>query len=159
MVENAPAMDQPGHYRRQLLEAACLKVEDDSILQLSLQFEPTVESLARIWEYRGEGGVLKRRDAKYSPGKRSKDWIKCVRKGSATCTILGFLPGLNGPHSMVFLRDDETGVETSVKTLNGDWLKTFAVGSDEWIGRKLVISFRERTRDGSFRHPMWDHLL
>jgi bifunctional non-homologous end joining protein LigD len=40
-----------------------------------------------------EGIIAKRRDARYSPGKRSKDWIKIKKKTTLDCVIAGITAG------------------------------------------------------------------
>ena len=110
-----------------------------------------------IWKAGGEGAVLKRKAAPYRPGWRSPDWIKVVKKLTATLTVIGFEAAKLGPYSVVLLRGDD-GVETKVKTLDNHWLREFAAAPGSFIGRRLVISYRERiAKGGQYRHPMWDH--
>jgi len=40
-----------------------------------------------------EGIIAKRKDARYSPGKRSKDWIKIKKKTTLDCVIAGITAG------------------------------------------------------------------
>lgn len=138
--------------------------------------------VARIWEQGGEGAILKRKAATYQAGKRSPDFIKVKRLQHAVLTVIGFEPTRGkvldrGRFATVLLRDDN-GVETSCKTLNDEELQAF---EDAWkpiaaniegtadhvqrcintmhpaIGRRLMINFPMRTRDGNYQGPiMWD---
>ena len=40
-----------------------------------------------------EGVMAKKLDSKYHPGKRSKDWIKCKKRETIDCIIVGYLEG------------------------------------------------------------------
>src|SRR5438046_9889957 len=40
-----------------------------------------------------EGIIAKRKDARYSPGKRTKDWIKIKKKTTLDCVIAGITAG------------------------------------------------------------------
>lgn len=111
-----------------------------------------------LWEKGYEGAVLKQLDSRYQPGMRSPAWVKVKKQAAAELEIIGFESGRLGPCSKVLLRDAE-GVETSVKTLNNQWLREFEARGGQYLGRRLVISFQERTGTGGYRHPMFDHLL
>lgn len=133
-----------------------------------------------IWDRGGEGAILKRVGATYQPGKRSKDFIKLKRGEHAVLTVIGFKATrgkvLNrGQFATVLLRDDD-GIETSCKTLNDEELEAFELqwrnvagarafhGCDSKtqarhpaMGRRLMIAFPMRTRDGNYQGPiMWD---
>jgi bifunctional non-homologous end joining protein LigD len=122
-----------------------------------------------VWKRDGEGVILKRRDAPYEIGKRSKHMIKIKKAQSAVLTIVGFKPSKGtkqnrGPYAIAILRDKERH-ETSVKVKDDDMLRRLndATGGEHvtrhpWIGRKLRIEFQERTPDGSYREPRWDRL-
>jgi ATP-dependent DNA ligase len=118
------------------------------------QFQVFAES---VWQRGGEGVMLKRAASRYQPGRRSPDWLKVKRQRAETLAIVGFEAGKLGPHAIVRLQDG-AGTETTVKAL--DDVTRAAIDRDPaaWIGRRLVISFQEKTPDGKWRHPMWDHL-
>jgi ATP-dependent DNA ligase len=111
---------------------------------------------AQIWARGGEGLVLKHRESLYTPKKRSKLWLKVKQVNSAVLTVKGFVAGLLGPCSTVLLEDKE-GHLVTVKTLNTKERKSIEKNPVSFVGRKLCIEFQERTPDGSYRHPMWDH--
>jgi bifunctional non-homologous end joining protein LigD len=110
-----------------------------------------------IWARGGEGAILKRSASTYQPGKRSHDWIKVKRQSAATVTIRGFKAGKTGPFSIACVQSDD-GAETTVRGRDMATIRAIEQNPQAWIGRRLVISFHERTPDGSFRHPVWDHL-
>jgi bifunctional non-homologous end joining protein LigD len=114
--------------------------------------EEAREHAEAVWRVGGEGLILKRRSARYQPGKRSKDWIKIKDLRSAVLTVIGFQVGLLGPRAVVRLRDEE-GNETTVKAKN-DAERGKLSAAD--VGRKLRIEFQERTPGGGYRHPRWD---
>lgn len=149
-------------YRRECLSIATehLDMEPD-VMPISVSDRWTGPSwdgiVADIWNRGGEGAILKRLRATYTPGWRSPDWIKIKRVGSATVTIQGFVPGLNGPYSVTIVKDDQ-GNSLSVKTLNAAMRRAIAANPEEFRGKRLVISYHERTPSGSYRHPMWDHM-
>jgi ATP-dependent DNA ligase len=129
----------------------------------------TREALADIWnnvaassfvapvlDRPGEGAVLKRLNSTYQPGCRGSDWVKVKRKGHEVLTVTGFEEGKSGPYSTIKLVTAD-GHETGVKTLNNAWLARIAKDPQGYIGRRLVVSYIEKTASGSLRHGMWDH--
>lgn len=109
-------------------------------------------------------------------------WIKIKRVEHATLTVVGFEPSQGTvrfpghPFAKLKLRDED-GNETTVKTLNDFELNRLEQqwkdrqyerrkAQDDYtgierhhpaIGRKLVIEFQQRLRDGSYRGPvLWD---
>jgi ATP-dependent DNA ligase len=157
-VENAISTGLPGVDRRRLLETAGRKFENRSIIHIADRYAPTDENLHMLWNRGGEGGILKRLDAPYEEGKRSKHWIKLKKEGSESLEVIGFEAGLLGPHSRILLRTDD-GLIIPVKTLNDAWRADFLLNAHAYIGRRLMISYQEKTRDGRFRHPMAEHFL
>lgn len=120
------------------------------------------EAVDAIWARGGEGAIIKRRLARYQPGRRSSDWLKVKRAASAVLTITGFEAGKLGPYAVTCLRHAD-GRETTVKTLDNDTMADIAKNPARYIGQKLVIAYCELTDTGSFRHGMWkdvewDHL-
>ena len=138
----------------------------------------------QVWSEGGEGLILKRRAAKYFPGKRSKDFIKIKKCEAAALTVIGFEPSKGkiidrGLFGTTVVQDDAGNI-TTVKTLNDfeldrfekeawtatnlTWKTVRVVGkgtvkmhvNHPAVGRKLRIEFQERTADGSYREPRWD---
>lgn len=125
-------------------------------ISIAQQTAPSMKVVQDIWDRGGEGAILKKLSGKYSPGWRSPDWIKIKAVANATLTIVGFTASKNGPHSIVKLRDD-SGIETTVKTLDTAMLRAFAKDPNSYIGKRLVISYQEKMPSGKYRHPMFDH--
>lgn len=137
-------------------------------------FSHVMSLLKEVWEREGEGLILKKRSAIYTPDARPKGvFIKMKALRTAVLTITGFRPSTGGivdrgPHAITLLRDDD-GNEARVKTLNDDECRQLdlAAPADESIphpaiGRRLQIEFQERTpldKHGQigYRHPRWDH--
>jgi ATP-dependent DNA ligase len=157
-VGDVSCMDRDSRYRRQLLTVATSKLSADSVIQLAPVFEVSAIGLNQIWARGGEGAVIKHESTKYAAGKRSKQWIKFKKELAAEVTITGFLPGSLGDHSII-VGKDRHGIEVRAKARNDEWRATFAAGSAQFIGRRLVIAYQDKTRDGKYRHPMADHLL
>ena len=123
---------------------------------VTAQHTVTPEVLQSIWDRGGEGVMVKNLGQTYLEGKRVPGWIKFKKLSAAELTVTGFEEGKNGPHSTILLRDDD-GIDCRVKTRNADWLRDFETQAQSFIGRRLVISYQEKTRDGKYRHPMADH--
>ena len=150
--------NQQAHVRRSYLEQACRLLEPDSPVRVTPQFEVSAKKLQEIWDRGGEGAILKDITMLYLEGKRSPGWIKFKKLAAAELTITGFEEGRNGPHSTICLRDAD-GVDITVKTRNNCWLELFAANPASFIGRRLVISYQQKTADGKYRHPMADHFI
>jgi len=117
---------------------------------------PSWKGVQAIWKRGGEGVILKRVDSLYRPGARSLDWLKVKQHAAATLTIVGYQAGKLGPYASIVLRDTQ-GIETTVKTLDNALLRDLAADPQAFIGRRVVISFQEKTPAGTYRHPMFDH--
>jgi len=133
------------------------------VLPLGQMAVSTVESVApswsaveAIWKRGGEGVIVKRRASYYRPGYRSPDWVKVKQSHAATLMITGFDAGKSGPYSTLKLRDVD-GHDTTVKTLDNEMLRAIAAAPASFVGRRVVISFQEKTPSGSYRHGMFDH--
>lgn len=113
-----------------------------------------------MWAEDKEGLIIKKKTSQYTPGRRSKEWIKLKALRSDVLTIVGFQAGKNGPYSTVVLADGSphNGIlgRTTVKTKNMVELDRLAQNPDSFIGRQLRIEYQERTPDGNYRHPRWD---
>lgn len=136
-----------------------------------------------IWEQGGEGIMLKHIDAKYRCDKRGKEFLKVKELQSATLTILGFCPSEGevrnlGDYGTVVLQDED-GVVVPVKILDDEerlklekrgsstrtWKEVRLISGKKLTyfidnsatGTNLCIEFQNRTTDGSYRHPRWNH--
>lgn len=159
-VGMADVTSMPLHERRALLDKATslVDVENEGVIQLSRQMDPTEANLKAIWNAGGEGAIVKRLDSRYEEGKRSPSWVKFKKELAATVTIVGFEKGLLGPHSKIVAQDDH-GTRFTIKTLNDAWRAMFAEHASTYVGRKLVINYQQGTAKGKYRHPRCDHIL
>lgn len=145
--------------RRDYLCEAFRALDDDpEFISIAVQYLPSMKKVREIWDGGGEGAIIKNVNSKYQPGWRTPDWVKVKKVLAATLTVIGFEAGKNGPYSVVKLRDDGTGVETTVKTIDNKTMRQIALNPDAFIGKRLVISYHEKTPNGHWRHPMWDHV-
>jgi len=148
---------RPYAERRAALEMAVAHVVDSVAVQIVPSVPVSREALAAIYAAGGEGAVIKRTTSTYRPGYRTPEWIKVVPARRAVLTIVGYEAGSFGPYATTVLAGDD-GVVTKVKTKDTATREAIAADPAHMIGRRLVISYRERTPSGSFRHPMADHL-
>jgi len=147
--------------RRLLLEETFRTMRHNDSLLLSwmtpVRKMADVHRLAQeVWARGGEGLIVKRLEDTYTPSKRSRGWLKVKQCGHATLKIIGYVPGKLGPYATVLL-EDKDGNTTKVKTLNDKERAALAKNPVLFIGEQLCIEFQERTPDGSYRHPRWDH--
>lgn len=154
---------QPYEQRKQLLDvifphgAPTGKVRQAATWEINSK-DDVDRHFAAVLEADGEGLILKRRDSIYQLGKRMKTWVKVKALRTAELTIIGFQEGKMGRTSIVILQDD-AGIGTTVKWKDFDLLKQTEANPQAFIGKKLQIEFQERTADGAYRHPRWDHLV
>lgn len=152
-----PIMSMPYRERRDCLKVALLKVDlKGNAIRLSEQLTPSEKAIAAIYKAGGEGGILKRVDAAYRPGHRTDSWIKVVQKGTEIITITGFEHGESGPHSTVVGKDKD-GIEAKVKTRNNATLRLLEQNARQYLGTRLVITYKMKTPSGKYRHAMFDH--
>jgi len=118
---------------------------------------PTWARVEAIWAKGGEGAVVKRLASTYRPGWRTPDWIKVKASHSATLTVIGFDAGKSGPYSAFKLREESSGIETTVKVLGNALLRQVSSAPQTWVGKRVVITYQQRTASGTFRHPIFDH--
>jgi hypothetical protein len=149
---------EPWDRRREYLEELFSRsaFNKQTAVQLAPVFEPSAAKVKEILARRGEGVILKRRAARYQPGRRSADFLKVKGLETALMIVEGFKKGKLGPYARVLLRNPLDNSTTTVKTLNNVWLKKFEQDGPKYKGRKLWIEYQFRTPDGGYRHPMWD---
>jgi bifunctional non-homologous end joining protein LigD len=145
-----------GARRGELLDVLATMPRDQTAISTVESVFPSWAAIEAIWARGGEGVILKRIASTYQPGHRSPDWIKVKAVHAATCTITGFEAGKSGPYSKLALRDAD-GHETTVKTLGTALLADIARAPASFVGRRVVISYQEKTPGGSYRHGIFDH--
>lgn len=114
------------------------------------------KEIEAIWKRGGEGAILKRPTSKYRPGHRSPEWVKVKAVLADTLTVTGFEEGKSGPCSKFVLRNAD-GITTTVKVPGNAMLREVTTNPKSFIGRRLVISFQQRTPSGTYRHAQFDH--
>lgn len=148
---------KPYTERREYLRLAVEHVTNDRAAIAVPEAQPvSLDAVQAIWNRGGEGAILKRTASTYQPGKRSPDWVKVKKTGSAVLTLIGFEAGKNGPYSVLKLRADD-GQDTTVKTLTNKLLAEIAAAPETFVGRRVVIAYCELTDTGRFRHGIFDH--
>jgi bifunctional non-homologous end joining protein LigD len=142
------------------------------------------DALAWTRERGLEGIVLKRLDASYRPGQRSKDWIKIKNVLSADLTIGGWIPTGTTMKALLLGIPDQGGLryvgrvgsgfsEAERKALTG-LLERFATEASpftrgsrpdrreptRWIRPELTceVDYLEYTTAGHLRHPVYKGL-
>ena len=124
------------------------------------------KSLSHLWKTARdlmadgyEGVIVKNIDSIYTPGKRSKDWLKIKACETAVLTIRGYEPpATETEYGVILLQGKVKGKEitTSVKVPNlsmrDHFLKSFA----SIKGDRCVIEYQNITTHGLLRHPRFD---
>ncbi|NKE72090.1 DNA ligase D [Candidatus Manganitrophus noduliformans] len=83
-------MTAPLIYRRELLASLSLP---HGTLRLSPLYEDGIALFERLRAEGGEGIVAKRKDSVYSPGRRSREWIKLKLVQELDCVVAGWTEG------------------------------------------------------------------
>jgi ATP-dependent DNA ligase len=127
-------------------------------VKIAEQWPVSIDKIKQIWANGGEGAILKRLDSTYRSGWRTPHWVKVKKIEAAELTIIGYLPGKNGPNSVFRLRHDD-GRETNIKVLTDALIKEVHADPDKYLNKRVVISYMGLTSLGLFRHPTLDHIL
>lgn len=132
-----------------------------------------------------EGIMAKRADSIYSPGQRSKDWLKIKHQNIEEAVIAGFtaprgsrehfgslILGVHKKGGWKYVGHTGTGFSNAVLSDLSKKLKPYIRSTSPfeekvkvndavtWLKPVLVcnIKFTEKTRDGMFRHPVFQGL-
>lgn len=154
-VVNAPLTQ-----RREVLELA-VGVDANRVgenIYVAPQWNVDARIVELLWKAGREGVILKRKDSEYRSGWRTPDWVKVKEIGAAEFTIIGFAEGKNGPCSIFKLRHDD-GRETSCKVLTNELLALVHKNPQSFLGRRVTISHMGFTKNGMWRHPVFDHFV
>lgn len=167
--------------RRELLEE--LLSEPTSRVAIPPAFDGRADAALDFSRERGlEGIVAKRRASPYRSGARSDDWVKLPRTETAEAVVIGWRESEADPSgfaSLLLAVPDEdswcyagrvsSGFRAAERRrIRGELARreraTPALevpSSDQrdahWVMPRLVaeVSYRERTPEGRFRHPVW----
>ncbi|MDQ6752969.1 MAG: ATP-dependent DNA ligase [Actinomycetota bacterium] len=174
---------RPLHHRRLALEA--LMSHADATIALSPLFEGDVNQAVATSQDLGLEGVLaKERDSSYSPGRRSRAWIKIKNQrmqevvvagwrtgnGTRAATLGSLLLGIPADGHLEYVGRVGSGfsdqdlvdmsrrferMERSTSPLSD--VPQADAKDAHWVIPKLVgeVTYTERTVDGRLRHPVW----
>ena len=110
-----------------------------------------------------EGVMLKDVHSTYSPGKRTKAWIKLKNCETYDCTIIGFTPGkgrYDGAAGALLV--NHKGTMVAVGSGLDDALRVDLYDNPaQYIGKVAEVACQQLTPSGSMRHPVlvcirWD---
>jgi bifunctional non-homologous end joining protein LigD len=90
-VDGEPVLDLPLTERKERL--AALIDRRQRVVQFSESFDDGVALYKAAQEQRFEGIMAKRRDSRYAPGKRTRDWLKIKTHGRQEFVICGYSKG------------------------------------------------------------------
>lgn len=167
----------PGHnvqalaytQRRELLEFVVAKMAEfhpEAPIQVVPQFASESTNIDACLAAGFEGAVLKHRDGRYQPGKRSADWLKVKTMGTGDCFVTGDSKPGEGRHTgkvgalMMGVYDAQGQVVEVAQ--HGAFTDEFrdlitdpATGGvkAELIGTVMELMGQGRTKDNRLRHP------
>ncbi len=95
-LDGRSLMNEPLSFRKKTLSG--IIPVDDPILRMSESFEDSGEDMFRIAdEMQLEGIIAKKADSKYTPGLRSKEWLKIKTVKTQEAVIAGYTRNENSP--------------------------------------------------------------
>lgn len=109
----------------------------------------------QVWEDGGEGVVLKRVDAPYSPDKRNYDLMKIKEEVTADLIVVGMTEGEGkyvGTLGALILEDKDFG-RHSVSGMTDQQRDEWWANPAEIKGRVVEIKAMKRLADGTYREP------
>lgn len=110
-----------------------------------------------------EGIMLKDVDSPYSPGKRTKAWVKLKNSETFDCTIIGFTPGkgrYDGAAGAMLVKHNGTMVAVGCGLDDGLRIDLHD-NPQKYVGKTAEVACQQLTPSGSMRHPVlvcirWD---
>ncbi|MBP3042081.1 ATP-dependent DNA ligase [Arthrobacter jiangjiafuii] len=178
-------MDLPYTQRREILEQAVEPAGDDGHVQVPPALELSMDDAVEASKELGlEGVMAKRRNGTYSPGRRSKSWIKLKNSFTQEVVVVGWRPGKGNRaskigsllvavpdgHDLTYIGRVGSGLSEKDLALVGGKLKKLArktaplddvpaadASDAQWVRPVLVgeVTYSERTGTGKLRHPAW----
>ncbi|WP_342023199.1 ATP-dependent DNA ligase [Arthrobacter citreus] len=178
-------LELPYTQRREILQQAVEPAGEDGHVQVPPALEMSMdEAVDSSRELGLEGVMAKRLDSTYSPGRRSKSWIKLKNSFTQEVVIVGWRPGKGNRaskigsllvavpdgHDLAYIGRVGSGLSERDLALVGGKLKKLArktapldgvPGADasdaQWVRPVLVgeVTYSERTGTGKLRHPAW----
>jgi bifunctional non-homologous end joining protein LigD len=181
-INGQDCQELPYSARRELL-AELLPDARAGLVVIPPALEGTAEGAFRTSkEHHLEGVVAKRRDSRYRPGVRSEDWLKHPFVDTAEVVVIGWRDSDADPKgfkSLLVATADGSDLSYAGRVSSGftagerkriraelerSERKTppVAVASGDqrdahWVTPRRTgeVSYRERTSEGRFRHPVW----
>ena len=185
-LEGRSMLASPYDERREALEALALQGEHWSVPPA---FVGGGQALLDATREQGLEGILaKRRDARYSPGKRSDCWLKVKHIRRTSAVIAGWKPGaggrtgrigslllgVQGPAGLEYAGHVGTGFTAATLAMLSEVLEPLRLDTSPfatevprmyakdavWVEPRLVaeIDYTEWTKDGRLRHPSYKGL-
>lgn len=184
-LDGNPLTDLPYSQRREILESAVEPAGEDGHVQVPPALEMSMDQAVEASRELGlEGVMAKRLSAAYSPGRRSRSWIKLKNSFTQEVVIVGWRPGKGSRasrigsllvavpdgHELSYIGRVGSGLSEKDLALVGGKLKKLArktpplegvpaadASDAQWVRPVLVgeVTYSERTATGKLRHPAW----
>jgi len=182
-VDGRSLLRRPYDERREVLEAI-VDADAHDLLEVPPAFDGDLDAaVAASRQWRLEGVVAKRRDAPYTPGRRSRSWLKIKHSATQEAVVVGWRPGQGNREgkvgSLLLALPHDDGLQYIGRVGTGfsereasQWARE--LGRDErktaplevprpeardarWVTPRRVaeVEFAEWTSTGRLRHPRW----
>ncbi|MEP7271189.1 MAG: non-homologous end-joining DNA ligase [Acidobacteriota bacterium] len=179
-LDGRPIVHEPLTRRREWMEDAIRK---GTVYRVSGAFDDGPALYEATAQHGLEGIIAKRRDSRYLPGQRSRDWLKIKVRQTEICVIVGYTQGKGNREStfgalhlgrygkgrLHYLGKVGTGLDDSRLKALGDELQRLKKvpppfekrvedeSHSTWVEPALVcqVSYLEVTSEGSLRHPVF----
>ena len=103
-----------------------------------------------------EGVIVKKIDSFYYPGKRNDAFMKIKAIKVDEFFIINYIPPKKDTEFGRIIISDNHGLFSSVKVPTLELRQRFLREGTEYIGRKCLIEYQEKTVNGKLRHPRFD---
>ena len=103
-----------------------------------------------------EGVIVKKVNSHYFPGKRSDAFMKIKSIKVDEFFIINYIPPKKETEFGRIVVSDNNGLFSSVKVPNLILRQRFLKEGTEYIGRKCLIEYQDKTVNGKLRHPRFD---
>lgn len=157
-IAGTSTMDKPWRLRRPFVEMIAenaIAAEQAAYVTCTPSVDVSQLTLDRWIELGGEGAVCKDPEARYFPGKRTRQWLKLKHEETVDCEVIGFKKGKGQSNqhknAAVLLRTLDTGTETSCGL--GRNTDDATANPERWLGQIVEVKCNGRFKDGAPRHP------
>ena len=158
-------LNMPFHQRYKILKNI-VRVADDNkidiapIIYQSNDICDWRETAEQVWAVGGEGVVLKRMDAMYSPGKRNCDLMKIKEELTVDLLVIGAVEGegkYTGNLGALVLRDSKGGTH-QVSGMTDAQRYRWWNNAKEIVGKVVEVKAMKWLPDGQLREPRFSHI-